>query len=55
MRIFSKSFSENWSAKIFIIHSVSKTNTRTYKIKDFNGQKVIGSFHEKELLLIKYK
>ena len=28
-----------------------KTNPWTYKFKDLNGEKIIGSFYEKELLL----
>ena len=28
-----------------------KTNSWTYRIKDLNGKKIIGSFYEKELLL----
>ena len=49
--IFSKGYTENWSREIFVIGSVSKTNPCTYKIKDLNGEKTIGSFYEKELLL----
>ena len=49
--IFSKAYTENWSREIFIIDSVLKTNPWTYKIKDLNGEKIIGSFYEKELLL----
>ena len=37
--IFSKIYTENWSREMFIINSVLKTNTWTYKIKDFNGEK----------------
>ena len=44
--IFSEGYTENWSKEIFI-----KTNPWTYKIKDINRKKVIGSFYEKELLL----
>ena len=51
--IFSKGYTENWSREIFIIDSVLKTNPWTYKIKDLNGEKIIGSFYEKELLLSK--
>ena len=51
--IFSKGYTENWSREIFIIDSVLKTNSWTYKIKDLNGEKIIGSFYEKELLLSK--
>ena len=49
--IFSKGYAENWSREIFIIDSVLKTNPWTYRLKDFNGEKIIGSFYEKELLL----
>ena len=47
--IFSKGCTENWSREIFIIDSVLKTYPWTYKIKDLNGEKIIGSFYEKEL------
>ena len=49
--IFSKSYTENWSREIFIINSVLKTNPWTYKLKNLNGEKIKGSFYEKELLL----
>ena len=49
--IFNKDYTENWSRGIFAIDSVLKTNPWTYKIKDLNDENIIGSFHEKELLL----
>ena len=49
--IFSKGYTENWSRKTFIINSVLKTNRWTYKLKDLNGDTIIGSFYEEELLL----
>ena len=48
--IFSKGYTENWTTEIFIIKSVWRTNPWTYKIKDLNREKSIGSFYEKELL-----
>ena len=48
--IFSKGYAENLSREIFINDSVLKTNPWTYKIKDLNGEKIIGSFYEKKLL-----
>ena len=48
--IFSKGYTENWSMEIFIIDSVLKTNPWAYKIKDLNGEKIIESFYENELL-----
>ena len=49
--IFIKSYTENWSEEILSIQSLLKTNTQTYKIKDLNGEKIIGSFYKKECLL----
>ena len=51
--IFIKCYTENWLREIFIIDSVLKTNPCTYKIRDLNEEKIIGGFHEKELLLNK--
>ena len=48
---FSKGYTENWSRETFIINSVLKTNFWIYKTKDLNGEKIIGSFYERELLL----
>ena len=45
-----KFYTENRSREIFIFDSVFKTNPWTQKIKDLNGEKIIGSFYEKELL-----
>ena len=49
--IFSKGYIENWLREIFVIDSVLKTNPWTYKFKDLIREKLIGSFHENELLL----
>ena len=38
-----------------MIESVFKTKPWMYKIKDLNGQTIIGSFYEKELLLSYYR
>ena len=48
--IFGKGYNKNWSREIFIINSVLKTNPCTYKIKDLNKEKIIGSFYEKDML-----
>ena len=47
MNIFSKGYTENWAREIFITDSVLKTNPWTYKLKDLNEEKIIGSFYEK--------
>ena len=48
--IFSKDYTENWSRGTFWIDSVMKNSPLTYKIKDSNGEKIIGTFCQKELL-----
>ena len=52
--IFSKGYSENWSREILFTDSVLQTNPWTYKNKDLTGEKIIGSFCEKELLSMSY-
>ena len=50
-KIFSKGYTENWSKEIFIISSVLKTNPWTYKLKDWNRGKIIGSIYEKKIVV----
>ena len=38
-----------WTKEIFVIDEIKKTNPITYKIKDLNGQPVLGSFYIQEL------
>ena len=45
--VFSEGCTENWSREIFVIDSVLKTNPWTYKLRDLNGEKIIGSLYEK--------
>ena len=48
IRIFLANFTvKNGQKKIFVIHSVLKTNLWTYKIKDQNWRKIMGSFYKK--------
>ena len=49
--IFSKGYTENWSREVLFI--ALKTNPWIYRIKDVSGEKIIGSYYEKELLLSK--
>ena len=48
--IFSKGYTENWSREIFIRDSILEANPWIYKIKHLNLGKILGRFHEKELL-----
>ena len=47
--IFAKSYSSNWSLEVFVIKRIKNTIPWTYVINDLNGEKIIGSFYEKEL------
>ena len=47
--IFAKGYTQNWSKQVFIISKIKNTVPRTYVISDLNGEKIAGSFHEKEL------
>ena len=49
--IFGKGYTENRPREIFIADSTLKTNPWAYETKDLNGEKIIGSYFEKELLL----
>ena len=45
--IFAKGYVPNWSEEVFIVNEI--TVPWTYTISDLNGEKVIGTFYEKEL------
>ena len=47
--IFAKGYTPNWSKEIFIVDKINDTVPYTYNIKDLNGEKIIGSFYDKEL------
>ena len=47
--IFAKGYMPNWSEEVFIISKNKNTVPWTYIINDFNGEGIIGTFHEKEL------
>ena len=47
--IFAKGYTPNWSKKILSINKINNTVPCTYNIKDLNGEKIIGSFYDKEL------
>ena len=47
--IFAKGRTPNWSREIFVINKINDTVPYTYNLKDLNGEKIIGSFYDKEL------
>ena len=47
--IFAKGYTTNWSEEIFISSKINNAVPWTYFINDLNGEKIIGTFYEKEL------
>ena len=47
--IFAKGYTQNWSEEVFVVSKIKNTNSQTYVISDLNGEKIAGSFYEKEL------
>ena len=46
--IFAKGYMPNWSEEVFVISKIKNTVPWTYVINDLNGEKIIGTFYEKE-------
>ena len=47
--IFANGYTPNWSEEIFVVKKIN-TAPWTYKINDLNGEEILGSFYEKELI-----
>ena len=48
-RVFDKGYTPNWTEEVFVVDKVMLTKPATYYIVDLLGEKVEGSFYEKEL------
>ena len=46
---FDKGYDNNWSFEVFTVNQVLDTVPITYKLKDFNGDLITGSFYNQEL------
>ena len=53
-RTFEKGYKPNWTKEIFIVDEVNKTNPITYKLKDLEGEPILGSFYKEELSKTKF-
>jgi len=51
---FDKGSKANWTREIFVISDVRHNNPITYKVKDLNGEEIIGSFYGQELQITKF-
>ena len=47
--IFAKGYTPNSSEEVFVVSKIKNTLPCTYVISDLNGEKITGSFYEKEL------
>ena len=47
--IFAKEQTQNWSEEVFVASKIKNTVPWTYVISDVNGEKIAGSFYEKDL------
>ena len=48
--IFAKGYTPNWSEEVFVVSKIKNTVPWTYVINDLNGEEIVGTFYEKELL-----
>ena len=47
--MFAKGYVPNWNEEVFVVNKIKNTLPWTYKINGSNGEKIVGSFYEKEL------
>ena len=48
-KIFDKGYTQRWTEEVFKISKIQLTIPVTYKITDYNGEVIQGSFYEEEL------
>ena len=48
-KIFDKGYTVRWTEEVFKISKIQLTIPVTYKITDYNGEEIEGSFYEQEL------
>ena len=47
--VFDKGYTQRWTEEVFKISKIQLTIPVTYKITDYNGEEIQGSFYEQEL------
>lgn len=48
-KTFEKGYTPRWTEKVFVISAVQNTTPATYKITDYSGEEIQGTFYEPEL------
>ena len=46
---FGKCYTPRWTEEVFEVSQALSTQPATYRLKDFNGEEILGSFYEQEL------
>jgi len=47
--LFEKGFTPNWTEEVFTFPKIQRNSPVTYKITDYNGEEIQGTFYEQEL------
>ena len=47
--VFSKGYEANWSTELFFIAEVLNTSPRTFRLKDHDSEKIVGTYYNEEL------
>jgi len=50
--VFGKGYTQQWTDEIFTIAQRQVTDPPVYKLKDYNGEFIVGTFYEPELQLV---
>ena len=48
-KTFDKGYTQRWTEEDFKIYKIQLTIPVTYKITDYNGEEILGSFYEQKL------
>ena len=48
--IFAKGYTPNWFEEVFVVSKIKNTVPWTYVINDLNGEEIIGTSYEKEII-----
>ena len=51
-RVFNRGFNQQWTDEIFKIKARMETKPYTYKLQDFDGDDISGTFYEPELVKV---
>ncbi|XP_065681585.1 uncharacterized protein LOC136095221 [Hydra vulgaris] len=47
--LFEKGYTPRWTEEVFTVSQIQYTDPPTYKITDYNGEEIQGTFYEQEL------